>query len=232
MHSSVGVGRSQQEPPIAPVVSLRVIETGERRSAAANFRRVVVACEAAADLLTIVLAVLLSYVLYSSFSLGRHIHYPTHAVLGLAFAFAIIMVLMLDRVGAYRRGNSLLRVRETEQVLRVSAQAFLIALAVSFFSSVLVSRWLLVMCLTFVPLSLFIQKTFVYLVVRSLHSRGFGIEKVLIYGAGAPAGAFFRSWRDLPSSDWSRSLLLTTIPARSAPPYLKWDMNGDVRRAS
>ena len=50
----------------------------------------------------------------------------------LAFVFAIGMVSMLDRVGAYRQGNSLLRVRETEQVLRVSTQAFLIALAVSF----------------------------------------------------------------------------------------------------
>ena len=40
-------------------------------------------------------------------------HYcPAHSVLGVAFAFAVVMVLMLDRIGAYRRGNSLLRVRE------------------------------------------------------------------------------------------------------------------------
>jgi len=141
-------------------------------------------CEAIADLATIVCSVLLSYAVYFYLSLGRQLHYPTHAVLGLAVAFAVVMVLMLDRVGAYRRANSLLRVRETEQILRVSVQAFLIALAVSFFSSVLFSRWILVLCLTLVPLALFIQKTFVYLLIRSLHSRGFGIERVLIYGAG------------------------------------------------
>ena len=185
MHSSVKLGRST-EPLTSeiPFVDLRVLETGERRNSASHFRRAVVACEAVADVLTIILAVLLGYIIYSSFSLGRHIHYPTHAVLGLAFAFAVIMVLMLDRIGAYRRGNSLLRVRETEQVLRVSAQAFLIALAVSFFSSVLFSRWLLLLCLTLVPLALFIQKTLVYLLIRALHSRGFGIERVMIYGAG------------------------------------------------
>ncbi len=192
MHSSVRLGRSTERlPSEAPIVDLRVLETGERRSSAFHFRRAVVACEAVADVLTIILAVLLGYVIYSSFSLGRHIHYPTHAVLGLAFAFAVIMVLMLDRIGAYRRGNSLLRVRETEQVLRVSAQAFLIALAVSFFSSVLFSRWLLVLCLTLVPLALFIQKTLVYLLIRALHSRGFGIERVLIYGAGATGRRVF-----------------------------------------
>jgi exopolysaccharide biosynthesis polyprenyl glycosylphosphotransferase len=194
MNSSVRLGRSPQESPSqAPVVDLdlRVIETGERRTAAAHFRRGVVACEAVADVITIILAVLLGYVAYSNLALGNHIHYPTHAVLGLAFAFAVVMVLMLDRIGAYRRGNSLLRVRETEQILRVSAQAFLIALAVSFFSSVLFSRWLLVLCLTLVPLALFIQKTFVYLLIRALHSRGLGIERVLIYGAGCTGRRVF-----------------------------------------
>jgi exopolysaccharide biosynthesis polyprenyl glycosylphosphotransferase len=190
MHSSVGLGRSPQElPSEAPAV--RLVEMGERRTAAAHFRRAVVGCEAVADVLTIILAVLLGYAAYSSLALGKHIHYPTHAVLGLAFAFAVVMVLMLDRIGAYRRGNSLLRVRETEQVLRVSAQAFLIALAVSFFSSVLLSRWLLALCLTLVPLALFIQKTLVYLLIRALHSRGFGIERVLIYGAGCTGRRVF-----------------------------------------
>ena len=106
-------------------------------------------------------------------------------------AFALVMVLMLDRVGAYRRANSLLRVRETEQVLQVSAQAFLIALAVSFFSNVLFSRWVLVLCLTLVPLALFIEKSLMYLLVRALHSRGLGIERVLIYGSGGTGRRVF-----------------------------------------
>jgi exopolysaccharide biosynthesis polyprenyl glycosylphosphotransferase len=78
----------------------------------------------------------------------------------------------------------LLRVRETEQILRVSAEAFVITLTVSFFTSVLFSRWLLVLCLVLVPLALFIEKLFMYLLIRTLHSRGFGIERVLIYGSG------------------------------------------------
>src|ERR1700680_3750497 len=194
MQSSAGVGQAPQQRPdtgIDLAVDLRLAHVNGRPSAAAHFRRLIVICEALADLVTIVLSVLLSYAVYSYLSLGRRLHYPTHAVLGLAVAFALVMVLMLDRVGAYRRANSLLRVRETEQVLQVSTQAFLIALAISFFSNVLFSRWVLVLCLTIVPLALFVQKSLMYLLVRALHSRGFGIERVLIYGSGGTGGRVF-----------------------------------------
>ena len=116
MHSSVGVGKAPTEHigiGEEAAVDLRLVEATGRRSAAAHFRRVIVTCEVLADLGTIVFSVLLSYAVYSYLSLGRRLHYPTHAVLGLAVAFALVMVLMLDRIGAYRRGNSLLRVRET-----------------------------------------------------------------------------------------------------------------------
>jgi exopolysaccharide biosynthesis polyprenyl glycosylphosphotransferase len=172
-------------------LDLRVIEPTERRGAAAHFRRVITACEALADLLTISLAVMTGYMAYYYFALGKQIYYPPQAVLGLSFAFGLVLILMLDRVGAYRRGNSLLRVRETEQILRVSVQAFLLALGVSFFTGILFSRWLLVLCLTLVPLSLFAQKTLMYLLVHTLHSRGYGIERVLIYGSGVTGRRVF-----------------------------------------
>ena len=95
MRSSVGLDRSPQDSPgQAQVLDSRLGDAGERRTAAAHFRRGVVACEAVADIVTIILAVLLGYVVYSSLALGKHIHYPTHAVLSSAFAFAVVMVLM------------------------------------------------------------------------------------------------------------------------------------------
>ena len=108
MHSSVGVGQAPAPQPIENDlgVELRLVQASGPRSAAARIRRAIVVCEAIADLATIVCSVLLSYSVYSYLSLGRQLHYPTHAVLGLAVAFAVVMVLMLDRVGAYRRANS------------------------------------------------------------------------------------------------------------------------------
>jgi hypothetical protein len=199
VHSSAKVA------PLAPnsggkglTADLRIVERDQRRSAATHFWRSVVLCEVVADFLTILCAAIAGYVIYESLALGKHIYYPARTVLAVSSAFAVVMVLMLDRAGAYRRGNSLLRVRETEQVLRVSAEAFLIVLAVSFFTNVLVSRWLITLSLGLVPLLLFLQKHLTYSVVRMLHARGHGNEKVLIYGAGGTGRRVFSVLRRSP----------------------------------
>ncbi len=192
MNSSVGLGRASEERfREALTADLRLVEQAERRAAAGRIRHLITACEALADLLTIALAVMTGYAVYHYFALGKQISYPPHTILGLSFAFALVLVLMLDRAGAYRRGNSLLRVRETEQILRVSLEAFLVVLGVSFFTGVLFSRWLLTLCLTLVPLSLFVQKTLMYLLIQSLHSKGYGVERVLIYGSGVTGRRVF-----------------------------------------
>jgi exopolysaccharide biosynthesis polyprenyl glycosylphosphotransferase len=185
MATSVELRKSPQALVEEPLpIHLQLVRAGEKRWAPVNFRRFIVLCEVVADLITITLGVTLGYVIYDFLGVGRHIYYPMRVVAAVAFLFAVILVLMLDRVGAYRRGNSLLRVRETEQVLRVLGEAFLLVLAVSFFTSFLFSRWLLVVCLVLVPFLLFLQKSLMYLLLHTLHSRGYGNEKVLIYGAG------------------------------------------------
>lgn len=184
MHSSIGVKPSRKEVRSLDSISLNLVPAVAPRTAAAKFRRTVVVCEAIADLLTITFTVVFSYAAYYESSIGKHIHYSSRSVLLAAFALGAILVLMLDRAGAYSRGNSLLRVRETEQILRVTAQAFLMALAISFLTSYLFSRWFLLLCLVLVPLSLFLQKTFLYMAVSAFHSRGYGAERVLIYGSG------------------------------------------------
>jgi exopolysaccharide biosynthesis polyprenyl glycosylphosphotransferase len=199
MPSSVGVRQAREPlPGKFSDVDLRVVPPSDRQAAAVRFRRAIALCEVIADLLTITAAVSLGYAIYNAFALGKHIYYPAKAVVALAFVFAIVMVLMLDRVGAYRRGNSLLRVRETEQVLRVSAGAFLMVFAISFFTNFLFSRWLLVLCLNLVPLMLFLQKNVVYSLIRILHSRGYGNEKVLIYGSGYTGRRVFSVLRRSP----------------------------------
>jgi exopolysaccharide biosynthesis polyprenyl glycosylphosphotransferase len=192
MHSSAELGKiTDPKPGKQSTREIVAPSPRHKRTNAAHFRLAIIVCEVTADLLTITLAITLGYFTYDSLRLGKHLYYPTSTVLFLAFAFAVGMAFMLDRVGAYRRGNSLLRVRETEQVLRVSAQAFLIALAVSFFTSILFSRWLLVLCLGMVPLLLFAQKSLMYVLLRSLHARGYGNESVLIYGSGATGRRVF-----------------------------------------
>lgn len=184
MASSIGLKKSSAAK--ASLASdLALVKPGGRNTSAARFRSHLTKLEALADFVTVIGAVMAGYGVYYFFGLGKQVHYSRSVVLGVSATFAVVIVLMLDRVGAYSRGTSLLRVRETEYVLRVSVQALGFILGVSFFTSFLFSRWLVVIALGFVPLFLFVQKYFVYVLVQQLHAKGYGIERVLIYGSGS-----------------------------------------------
>jgi hypothetical protein len=131
MHSTTSVSKSSQAS-FDPALDLRVIESIITKRKAESFHRVIVSCEVVADIVTIILAIKLGYLLYGASGFGNHIYLPSRLIWVVGVASAVVMVLLLDRVGAYRRGNSLLRVRETEQIIRVSMEALLAVLAVTF----------------------------------------------------------------------------------------------------
>ncbi|MGB6472789.1 MAG: sugar transferase [Candidatus Sulfotelmatobacter sp.] len=184
MASSIGLKKSS-ETKTNLASELALVKPGTRDTSAARFRSHLTKLEALADFVTVIGAVMSGYAVYYLFGLGKQVHYPSSVVFGVAATFAAVIVLMLDRAGAYSRGTSLLRVRETEYVLRVSVQALGFILGVSFFTSFLFSRWLVTIALGFVPLFLFVQKHLVYMLVQKLHTKGYGIERVLIYGSGS-----------------------------------------------
>jgi exopolysaccharide biosynthesis polyprenyl glycosylphosphotransferase len=184
MRSSIDLTTSPEvQSTSAP--GLALVTPPLRRPSAGRFRSHLTKLEVLADFVSIIVAVMTSYEAYYLLALGKQIHYPRSVLFGVSATFAAVIIVMLDRVGAYSRGTSLLRVRETERVLRVSMQALAFILGVSFFTSFLFSRWLLVIALVLVPLFLFLQKYFVYVLVQQLHAQGHGIERVLIYGSGS-----------------------------------------------
>lgn len=150
----------------------------------ARFEHAVTACEILADLIAVILGTVSSYALYRALGLGRHVQYGTRNDVAVILGFAVFFVLMLDRAGSYHQGNSLLRVKETERVLRTSAITFMLIFPVTFFTQFYFSRWLLVIGLVVVPLVVSVEKHSIYLLVRVLHARGYGVKKVVIYGAG------------------------------------------------
>ena len=46
------------------------------------------------------------------------------------------------------------------------------------------SRWVVVLAVVFVPLLVIAEKQLVFVLIRQLHSRGYGLRNVLVYGAG------------------------------------------------
>ncbi len=136
------------------------------------------------DLTVVLAATTLAYAMYQFLRIGRQLHYPASTVFLVGFCFAVLFVSMLDHEGAYKRANSLLRIRETERILRVTVQSFAIVFPVTFFFSHPFSRWIVVLAVVFVPLLAIIEKQLIFVLIRNLHSRGYGLRNVLVYGAG------------------------------------------------
>ena len=140
--------------------------------------------ERLADLAAVMTATMLADGLYEFLQIGRRLHYPAGIFLPIAFGFSLLFVLMLEHDGAYNRANSLLRIRETERILRVTAHTFSVVFPITFFLSEVFSRWVVVLTFILVPLLVIVEKQLVFVLIRSLHSRGYGLRNVLVYGAG------------------------------------------------
>ena len=149
-----------------------------------RFDQLTTAAEVIGDFLAAAAGVIGAYGAYHLLGLGKGVLYSVPIVLGAASAFALIFVTMLDREGIYRNGSGMLRISESERTLRVSAQTFLLLLVITVFSAQLLSRWVLVIGMVLVPITVVIEKQLLFSVVRYLHERGQGVRKAIVYGSG------------------------------------------------
>ena len=137
-----------------------------------------------ADFVVVSGAALLAHYSYELSGIGKHLHYPPEVISGTSLAFGVLFVFMFDHAGAYEETNSLLQIRETERILRTSAQSFSLVFLGAFFFGFQFSRWIMALGIILVPVLLVIEKQLVFILVRHLHSHGYGVRNVLIYGAG------------------------------------------------
>jgi exopolysaccharide biosynthesis polyprenyl glycosylphosphotransferase len=180
------VGPSPGPVPCEPLEARRTSSDAAEGVVGAKrrFEAAVNVLERVADLFVVVSGVFAACAIYEALHLGKHLHYPFHLVGGGAACFALLFVYLMDWDGGYQRGNSLLRIRETERILRVAMKAFLFIFPITFLAGQLFSRWLLVLAILIVPLFLVAEKQLFWQCVRWTHAKGYGVENVLIYGAG------------------------------------------------
>jgi exopolysaccharide biosynthesis polyprenyl glycosylphosphotransferase len=148
------------------------------------FRRVMTCSEVLADFLVGVTSICAAYFLYYALNIGLHVQYPVKEVAIIGCTVSLLIVLLMERDGAYNGGGSLLRIRETERAIRIPVQAFLLLFPITFLLNRSFSRIAVSTAFVMVPLLLVLQKHVFFSVIRALHARGYGLERVAIYGAG------------------------------------------------
>lgn len=149
-----------------------------------RFDKVLNLMEALWDGLVSAGAVMAAIAVKEHFHLGMRISYSPETSVFAATISGAFFVLLLDHHGAYRGGNSLLQIKETERVLRVSALATFLAVMLLYAAGRIVPRVLIGLSFLFVVIALTAAKQLFYAVAHSLRARGLGVQRVVIYGAG------------------------------------------------
>jgi len=139
------------------------------------------------DLSAVMAAVMVADVSYRALEPERAVTYPPTAVLLCAGGFALLFVILLERHGGYRPCVSLLAIRETERVLRVTLQTFAAALGAAYFSLTHVSRLAVGLALVLVPLFVTFEKWETRHLLRRVLSKGHSTRRAVILGTGNAA---------------------------------------------
>jgi exopolysaccharide biosynthesis polyprenyl glycosylphosphotransferase len=172
---------------VAPNIYVETLGASRRERQAISrilFRRVITLSEVSADFLICAAGMFAAYSLYLSLHIGVQVQYPAREVAAVSIVFGLFMVLLLQRDGAYRGGGSLLQIRETERAIRIPAQSLLLLLPFSLLLKLNFSFAAFLIAVVLIPLLLILQKQIFSSIVRILNIREYGIDRVVVYGAG------------------------------------------------
>ncbi len=132
----------------------------------------------------------LAAIAYYSLS-GANLYSKAHGLRNSEFGViaSVLFVVLLDGSGFYDKGNSLLRIRETERILRASVQTFLVLLPLLLFR--LYPRMAYALSAVALATVAIIAKQLYITLIGYLHQHGHGVQRVVIYGSGLTGRRLF-----------------------------------------
>ena len=136
------------------------------------------------DFLAVLSAVYVALALYQCLEPQRAAAFLGTSVFLWTGAFALLFVFLLERHGGYRPSVSLLAIRETERILRVTLQASLLAILMAYLCAAPVPRLAFVLSATTIPLFLTLEKWEVHNLLRMIRGKGYGARRAIILGTG------------------------------------------------
>jgi exopolysaccharide biosynthesis polyprenyl glycosylphosphotransferase len=146
------------------------------------FQSMLVAIEVVVDFLTCAVGIFAAYLLDPSLYIGKQIQYPLREATAVSFGVSLFAVLLLHRNGAYHGSSGLLQIRETERAIRIPVQSVLVMLPFSFLLNLKFSGVVFPIALVLISALLILQKHAFVAVIRALHVRGYGVDRVILYG--------------------------------------------------
>ncbi|TKJ42542.1 hypothetical protein CEE37_02310 [candidate division LCP-89 bacterium B3_LCP] len=141
-----------------------------------------------ADILVITGSMLLGYwfyhLLYAQVGIGKGIQ-PFEMYLRLTLITNIILLLVFERLGLYRRTISIMNIEEIKGIVKAVVIASVILFtALFYFQDVTYSRLIVTYSLVSLLIFLNLERYVFFKLFQMLYSRGIGVRRALVYGAG------------------------------------------------
>ncbi|MBY0472079.1 sugar transferase [bacterium] len=163
------------------------------------FGKAITATQVLLDFVTVFSCYMGAYWLYT-IPLDRAAPQSFSEFLGISSVAGILYVLILDKVGLYRREISLLNIKELRGIFHVGIYAAAAVLSVSFYvRSTSLSRIILTVAILATPIALYIQRQFFYKLHVLFHSLGWSKTRVLVFGAGSIGSHLCRRFFESPA---------------------------------
>ncbi|HEY1409650.1 MAG TPA: sugar transferase [Promineifilum sp.] len=158
------------------------------------------------DLLLINLAFLMAYIVRYIWQWFRPIAFfePYRDYLGQQFVLTLLLILTYRYVGVWRRRRGESWLDEVGRIATATAAGITLMMAVTFFLqpspfSRLLIFWALLFIITFVGLARLLRR----LILTRLYRRGFGVDRVLVVGAGETGRSVIRTLLARPDMGFS-----------------------------
>jgi exopolysaccharide biosynthesis polyprenyl glycosylphosphotransferase len=148
------------------------------------FRNFLAPIEIAADFMTCAAGMFAAYAVNFLPHITSRTQYPLREAVAASITVGLSSALFLKWNGAYRRGDSLLQIHQTERAIRVPALSVLLYLAFGLLLGIRISYTAILAALIVIPVLLILQKLIFSSIFRTLHMKGVGVERAVIYGVG------------------------------------------------
>ncbi len=182
-------GNSTQKNEISPPLWAFRTNNGIKPHSVHRFvRRFYFAIQVAADIVVITGSMLAGFwfyhMLFIQFGFGKG-NQPFEMYLRLTVITLVLLLLIFERLGLYRRTISVMNIEEIKGIFKaVAIAALIIFTALFYFQDITYSRLIVTYSLIFLLVFVNVERYVFFKIFQGLHTKGIGVRRALIYGAG------------------------------------------------
>jgi exopolysaccharide biosynthesis polyprenyl glycosylphosphotransferase len=170
----------------SPARILAAIDASQLSEKSDNATTLLVVAEKMLDVSAIIVAVFVAYSLCNRLAPEQAVFYAPSTLFLCATSYGLLFVYLLERHDGYGPWVSLLAIRETERILRVTLQAFAIALVGAYLLAATIPTVALLAVLLLAPLFVILEKWESHRLLLRLRRRGLK-RRAVIVGTGNEA---------------------------------------------